>query len=64
MLRRTPLLEAFERRQRREPLTLEQKLRLYDGLLAEAVQLGVLPPRNPLDGIEEDIRRARTFRDL
>lgn len=64
MLRRTPLLEAFELRQRREPLTLEEKFRLYDGLFAEALQLGVLPSRNPLDGIEEDIRRVKAFRDL
>jgi hypothetical protein len=64
MLRRTPLLEEFERQQRRVPLTLEQKLALYDGLLAEARQLGVIPLKDPLDGIDEDIRRARTFRDL
>ena len=64
MLRRTPRLEDFERQQRRVPLTLEQKLRIFDGLLEEARQLGVFPLQDPLDGIDEDIRRARTFRDL
>jgi len=64
MLRRTKLLDEFEREQLREPLTLEQKLRLYEGMLEEARQLGVLPPRDPLEGIEEDIRRARIFRAL
>ena len=64
MLRRTPLFVDFERQQRRVPLTLQQKLRIYDGLLAEARQLGIIPLKEPLDGIEEDIRRVRTFRDL
>jgi hypothetical protein len=64
MLRRTRLLEDFERQQRREPLTLEQKLRIYDELFEEARQRGVFPLKDPLEGIEEDIQRARTFRDL
>jgi hypothetical protein len=46
------------------PLTLKQKLRRYDGMLEEARQLGVIPLKDPLDGIEEDIRRARIFRAL
>ena len=64
MIRRTQLLEDFEAAQRREPLTLEQKFRIYDGLLDMARQLGVIPLKDPLDGIDEDIRRARTFRGL
>jgi hypothetical protein len=64
MFRRTPLLEEFERQQRRAPLTLLQKFLIYDGLLAEARQLGIIPLKEPLDGIEEDLRRVRTFRDL
>lgn len=64
MLRRTQLLEDFERQQRRAPLTLQQKLLIYDDLLAEARQLGIIPLKDPLDGIEEDLRRVRTFRDL
>jgi hypothetical protein len=64
MIRRTQLLDDFEREQLRQPLTLGQKLRIYDGMLAEARQLGVIPLRDPLDGIEEDIRRARTLRAL
>jgi hypothetical protein len=64
MLRRTQLLDDFEAQQRRQPLTLEQKFRIYDGMLELARQLGVIPLKDPLDGIEEDIRRARTFRGL
>jgi len=62
MLRRTKLLDDFEREQLRQPLTLEQKLRLYDGMLDEARALGVFPLKDPLDGIDEDIRRARILR--
>jgi hypothetical protein len=64
MIRRTQLLEDFEAEQRRQPLTLEQKFRIYDGMLDLARQLGVIPLKDPLDGIDEDIRRARTFRGL
>lgn len=64
MLRRTRLLEDFERQQRLAPLTLQQKFQIYDDLLAEARQLGIIPLKEPLDGIEEDLRRVRTFRDL
>lgn len=64
MIRRTQLLDDFEREQLRQPLTLGQKFRIYDGMLAEARQLGVIPLKDPLDGIEEDIRRALTLRAL
>ncbi len=64
MFRRTQLLGDFEAAQRRQPLTLEQKFRIYDGMLELARQLGVIPLKDPLDGIDEDIRRTRTFRGL
>jgi hypothetical protein len=62
MIRRTKLLDDFEREQLRQPMSLDQKLRLYQGMFDEARQLGVFPLKDPLDGIEEDIRRARLFR--
>ncbi|MGC9445265.1 MAG: hypothetical protein ACP5E9_10125 [Candidatus Methanospirareceae archaeon] len=43
---------------RREHLTLEQKFRMLDALHAEAVALGALPLRDPLEGLEVDIRIA------
>ncbi len=64
MLRRTNLLDVFERKQLRQPRMLEKKLRLYDGMLEEARRLGVIPLEDPLDKIEEDIRRARMLRSL
>lgn len=39
-------------------LSYEQALAIVEGLWAEGVALGVLPPNDPLDGIETDIRIA------
>jgi hypothetical protein len=44
---------------RSEQLSLQQKYRILDALHAEAVALGALPLRDPLEGIEVDIRIAR-----
>ena len=51
--------QAFESELlRREQLTLEQKFRMLDALHAEAVALGALPLRDPLEGLEVDLRIA------
>ena len=41
------------------PLDLTQALELFSGMWKEAVSLGVLPSRDPMEGIETDIRIAR-----
>ncbi|MGQ0551730.1 MAG: hypothetical protein ACT4PU_00755 [Planctomycetota bacterium] len=64
MIRRCKLLDDFERDQLARPLDVEENFRIHELLLEEARQLGVIPLKDPLDGIEEDIRRARVFRDL
>ncbi|HTE06282.1 MAG TPA: hypothetical protein VK824_08810 [Planctomycetota bacterium] len=64
MIRRCKLLDDFERGQRAQPVDIEANFRIHEMLLEEARQLGVIPLKDPLDGIEEDIRRARVFRDL
>jgi hypothetical protein len=43
---------------RSEHLSLQQKYRILDALHAEAVALGAWPLRDPLEGIEVDIRIA------
>lgn len=47
---------------RSEPPDYYRNLRIVEALLAEARALGVLPLRNPLDGIEVDIRVAEVMR--
>ncbi len=61
MVRRHPLLDAFEEAQLRIPADYRQNLRIVEGLWEEARQLGVLPNRPTLDGIESDIRLARAL---
>jgi hypothetical protein len=42
-----------------DPLSYPQALRQFTALWQEAVALGVLPPQDPLEGIEVDLRIAR-----
>ena len=59
MIRDAVALREFERDfSRQHRLTHRQALALLDGLWAEGRTLGVLPPANPLAGVEVDIRIA------
>ena len=58
-------LAALDRRLARErPVDHARNLRLAEGLRLEAIALGVLPPADPLAGIETDVRRARILNRL
>jgi hypothetical protein len=47
---------------RREPQrSFQESLKLYEAMWKEAVALGILPPSDPLDGIEADIELARVL---
>jgi hypothetical protein len=59
VLRRTPLLASFEDRQLRRPVDVDLNRRLFEALYREAVELGALPPADPLEGIDVDLRVAR-----
>ncbi len=41
-----------------EQISLEEALKIMDSLWREGVKLGVLPPKDPLEGIEVDIKVA------
>ena len=52
----------FERRLAAgERFTYDQAVAIVEGLLEEAVALGVWPPRDPMEGVEVDIRVAKTL---
>ncbi|MDI6873782.1 hypothetical protein [Candidatus Solincola sp.] len=54
------LLEKFEREfLRNDRPTLEENFRLLDAMWEEAVYFRVLPPPEPLQGIEVDLRIAK-----
>ena len=62
MLQRHALVDAFERELiRREAPNYFQNLKIVEALYDEARGLGVLPPADPLNGIEVDVRLARVL---
>jgi hypothetical protein len=42
-------------------LSYEKALRIFEAMWVEGVRLGVLPPKEPLEGIEIDITVARVL---
>ncbi len=38
-----------------------RNLQFYEALFREACSLGVLPPKDPLDGIDSDVQLARVM---
>jgi len=62
MVKNHKLLSQFERTQlKREKLTYLQSLKIVESLWEEGKSLGVLPPKNPLEGIETNIKLARAL---
>ena len=61
MVKNIEMLEKFERDfiGGRGRLSHEQSRKLFASMWREGVLLGVLPPADPLEGIEVDIRVAR-----
>jgi hypothetical protein len=65
MVKNSKKLRAFEAaRTRAEHLDLDEKYRILDALYEEARMLGVLPPKDPLEGIEDKIRLARALNGI
>ena len=60
MIKRVRELEAFERELiAGERVDVERNFRLVEAMYDEAVALGAFPPKDPLEGIEVDIRVAK-----
>jgi hypothetical protein len=54
--------EAWEKEYHRSrPPDYLKNLKVFEALYREAVALGVLPPKDPLEGIDEKIRFARSI---
>lgn len=60
MIRNSTMLQQFEKSFIKEKgaLSFENSIRLFTHMWNEGIKLGVLPPKNPLEGIEVDIRIA------
>jgi hypothetical protein len=62
MLKRVPLLEAFDKAQMRNSQADYLKhLRIFQALYEEAKQLGVFALKEPLEGIDVDIHLAKVL---
>jgi hypothetical protein len=62
MVRNPDLLRAFDDDQvRASPPDYFQSLKIFEALYEEARRLGALPPADPLEGIEVDLRIARAL---
>jgi hypothetical protein len=60
MIKDDEVLRRFERDLiRKESVDISENFRIVEALYREAVALGVFPPKDPLEGIEVDIRVAR-----
>ncbi len=65
MVKNSKKLQAFEAdRIRAEKVDVEQNLRILDALYEEAVMLGALPPKDPLEGIETKIWIAKAINSV
>ena len=62
MIKDAEFYEEFERGLvAGDRLTYDQAISIFEGLWEEAVALGVWPPEDPLEGVNVDIRIARTL---
>lgn len=65
MIKNAKLFEEFEKECIiKHPLSYDEALALLDGMWELGISLGVLPPKDPLEGIEVDIRVARILNCL
>ncbi len=55
MIKNAKLLKTLEK----EKLSYKTALKIFEALWKEAVTLNVLPSRDPLEGIDVDVRIAR-----
>ncbi len=44
-----------------EPADFEKNRKIFDEVVRQAIAMGVFPPKDPLEGIEDKIRLARAI---
>ncbi|MBE0478637.1 hypothetical protein IBX65_05910 [Candidatus Aerophobetes bacterium] len=65
MIKNADTLERFyDKMIKEEKLSFKQALAIFEAMWQEGVSLGVLPPRDPLEGIDVDIKVARILNCL
>lgn len=63
MIKNPELFKKFENSLTRDEgrLPFDQSIKLFTSMWNEGVRLGVLPPKEPLEGIEIDIKIAKVL---
>lgn len=60
MIKDIKLLEEFEREfMKKDKLSFEEAIRIFEAMWKEGVTLEILPLKDPLEGIDVDIRIAK-----
>jgi hypothetical protein len=49
---------------RKEPVDIQKNFQIYEAMYKEAVALGVFPLKDPLEGIEIDIKIAKVINSV
>jgi hypothetical protein len=59
MIKNVHLIEDLEKEFiSKDKLSYKQSLRIFESLWQEGLNLGILPPKDPVEGIEVDLRIA------
>ena len=62
MIKNVHIVEQLEKEFiSKERLSYTQSLKTFESLWVEGIKLGILPPKEPLEGIEVDIKIARVL---
>ena len=65
MIKNPRILNNLERKViKEEKLSFSEALTIFEAMWKEGMTLGVIPPKDPLEGIETDIRIARILNCL
>lgn len=65
MVKNRRLFEKFERNFiRKEPVDYERNIRIFSEMLTFAKEMGKMPPSDPLEGIDVDIKYARAINGI
>ena len=65
MIKNSKQLRDFEREyEKKQNRDLDEKYKILDAMYREAKYLGVFPLKNPLEGIEVDIKIAKVINSV
>jgi hypothetical protein len=65
MVKNAHLLEELDREiAQQHPLTIEQKYAILNAMYDYARKVGAFPPKDPLEGLEVDLRLAELLRHV